>query len=257
MSRVLWIGLLIILICQWNPLGFAQKKDKKKKPEEPKISMIQPIVGVPGEKVKLTIRGIHLDKATAVEFSGITSKTKILNKGKAPVPNKTPKEAGDTQVVVQVELPKDLKESHLPVIVETPKGNTKPFKFLVETNLPVIAEKENNGGFVSAQQVKLPVGINGSIHRPQDVDVFAFTGPKGQQIVIEVLAHSQGSVLDPMVILYDQEGQQLAFREAAGSQKKPRMEFTLPETSTYYLSLIDAQDRGGPTHPYHLTLRIK
>ncbi len=250
-----WV-LLLGIFCPGHP-ETVQAQNKEKKKEDPRILLINPVGAAPGQKVKMTLRGMHLDQATGVSFSVPEMKAKILNKSNAPVPDNNPEQAGNTQVVVEVTVPQSLNKPKIFVTVETAKGKSPPHDFLIENELPVIAEKENNDGFMFSQKVSLPQVIDGEINRRQDVDVFSFEGKKGQQIVIEVLANRQGSVLDSMVMLYDQNGQQLDFHDDLPEATDSGLEVTLPNAGTYFLSLIDAHDRGGPTHPYRLVIREK
>jgi hypothetical protein len=140
--------------------------------------------------------------------------------------------------------------------VVTPDGDTKPHQLLVEAALPVVAEKEPNEGFKQAQEIQLPVVIEGMIERPKDVDVFRFTGKKGQKVTAEVLAHRYGSPLDAMLTLYNAAGQQVAFNDdLAPDTRDARLEVALPAHGEYYLVLIDAHDSGGPAYAYRLVVK--
>ena len=93
----------------------------------------------------------------------------------------------------------NLEEAQL----KSPPANSKPgIHFLTATRagrmsnpipfaldaLPESFEKEPNNSPDEAQKVRLPVIINGRIDRPDDWDVFQFTGHAGQTIVAEVMA---------------------------------------------------------------------
>jgi hypothetical protein len=184
-----------------------QKKTEKKAP--PRVVVVVPLGAAPGKATSLTIRGAGLDKATDVKVVG--GKAKIVGKGTAPVPDKNPDKVGDTQVVAEVTLDEKLPAGPITLVVVTPDGDTKPHQLLVEAALPVVAEKEPNEGFKQAQEIQLPVVIEGMIERPKDVDVFRFTGKKGQKVTAEVLAHRYGSPLDAV-----QRG-----RPASGVQRRP------------------------------------
>jgi hypothetical protein len=218
--------------------------------------MALPLGAAPGAITKITIRGLKLDGATAVRFQDGKVTAKILSKGKAAVPNMIPPERmGNTQVVVEVTLPKRVTAGSLPFMVVTPGGETKPHPLLVEAALPVVAEKEPNDGFRQAQKIKIPQVVQGTIDRPKDVDVFRFEGKAGMKIVCEVLAARYGSGLDSILTLYDAGGHEVASNDDTERMTDSRLEVALPKTGTYYLSLIDAHDQGGPTHPYRLVVK--
>jgi hypothetical protein len=231
-------------------------QDKKKPPDKkaPRITVILPLGAAPGKTTKLTIRGSGLDKAADVKLAH--GQAKIVSKGSASVPDKNPDKVGDTQVVAEVTLDAKIDAGSVALTVVTPAGETKPHSLLVESALPVIAEKEPNEGFKQAQAVTLPVVVEGTIERPKDVDVFRFTGKKGQRIAAEVLAHRYGSPLDAMLTLYNSRGQQLAFSDdLAPETRDARIEAVLPADGEYYLALIDAHDAGSAIHVYRLVVR--
>ncbi|MGB7721934.1 MAG: PPC domain-containing protein [Bryobacteraceae bacterium] len=136
-----------------------------------------------------------------------------------------------------------------------------PAVFMVDT-LPEAFEKEPNNSPAAAQRVKLPVIMNGRIDQPGDWDVFRFQGRAGQAIVAEVYARRLDSPLDSVLKLTDAKGQQLAFNDdyddpGAGLETHhadSRILTTLPANGTYYLSLGDAQQKGGPEYAYRLRI---
>ena len=79
-----------------------------------------------------------------------------------------------------------------------------------------VFEKEPNNDPAHAQKVKLPVIINGRIDRPDDWDVFQFTGHAGETIVAEVYARRLDSPLDSRAQAHRRR------RQAAGLQRRPR-----------------------------------
>jgi hypothetical protein len=137
--------------------------------------------------------------------------------------------------------------------------NAVPFAF---DTLPECLEKEPNDAPETAQQVALPLIINGHIDRPGDWDVFRFEGRAGQQIVAEVMARRLDSPLDSVLKLTDAAGHQLAFNddhEDKGTGLNTHhadswLSATLPAQGAYYLYLDDAQRKGGPEYAYRLRI---
>jgi hypothetical protein len=214
--------------------------------------MAIPLGLIPDATTKVTLRGMKLDNATSLRFPQSKATAKIITKGKAEVPDKNPDKVGDSQVVAEMTLPSSPPSGPLTVVVVTPDGETKPHTLLVETTLPVIAEKEPNDGFAQAQPIAIPQVIDGIINHPRDVDVFRFEGKAGAQLVFEVLAARHGSGLDSILTLYDSGGQEVACNDDMADSVDSRLEVTLPRNGIYYLSLIDAHDSGGPEHAYRL-----
>jgi hypothetical protein len=234
----------------------AGQEKKPPKKEEPRVQLAVPLGVKPGATTRVTLRGRKLEAASEVRLPGSKATAKLISKGKAPPPDKLPPEKfGDSQVVVEVTVPVGGVGPALSVVVVTPAGETKAHPLLLETTLPVVAEKEPNDGFRQAQKIALPQVIEGVIERPRDVDVFRFAGKAGQRVVFEVQAARYGSALDSILTLYGPGGSELASNDAGGALDS-RLEAVLPQDGVYYLSLIDAHDRGGPLHVYRLVARF-
>jgi hypothetical protein len=256
--------LVVIGVLAWlagMPLGvssgLAQDKKKAAKKAEPRVTMVIPLGAAPGKTTKVTVRGLSLETAREIRFVNKDVKARILGKGKADVPDKNPEKVGDTQLAAEITLPAGLSTGPLSFVVVLPSGETKPHQLLVETELPVVAEKEPNDGFRQAQAVPVPGAVDGVIERPRDVDVFRFEGRKGQRVLLEVLAARYGSGLDSILTLYDSEGREVAASDDLKDSVDSRIEATLPRDGTYYACIIDAHDQGGPEHVYRLSLRIQ
>lgn len=128
--------------------------------------------------------------------------------------------------------------------------------------LPECLEKEPNNQQTRAQQVSLPMVVNGHIDGRDDCDVFVFQARAGDTIVAEVLARRLGSPLDAILKLTDAGGKVLLVNDdhedkAAGlvtHHADSRLSTTLPADGTYHVYLADAQHKGGPAWAYRLRL---
>ena len=232
------------------------KKDEKKK-EPPKITGAVPFAVVPGVTNKIKIRGLNLTNATEVRFPGATTTpiAEIKSRGKATLPDKAdPKKLGDTQLEVELILPADFQAGDLPFSVTTPDGDTNTNLLRVVEGKLLFDEKEPNGGFRNPNDIRLPQTIRGTIDPANDVDVFRFTGRAGQKIRIESLSGRFGSTLDPILSLHDAAGHPLATSDDTKDGLDARIQFTLPRGGSYFISIIDAHDRGGPTYGYLVTV---
>ncbi|MBC8329724.1 MAG: hypothetical protein H8E31_13375, partial [Planctomycetes bacterium] len=96
-----------------------------------------------------------------------------------------------------------------PVAVATELGLTNPLPFALD-ELPERQEREPNGTPESAQELELPVIVNGRIGEPGDLDVFRFEGRPGDRLVVEVVARRLGSPLDSGIRPTDADGDQPA-----------------------------------------------
>ena len=121
----------------------------------------------------------------------------------------------------------------------------------------LIEEREPNGGFKQAQPLAPGKTLVGTVKEAADVDVFRFEGRAGQQAVIEVCAARHGAALDSLLTLYDTAGHLLAVNDDADGSSDSRLKFRLPADGGYFVSVIDAFDRGGPTYVYLLCVRLE
>ncbi len=253
MRRVLFLLTAALLTATYAP---AQQKPADKK-DSPRPLVCIPLGVVPGVETKLIIRGQRLDNATEIRFGDVKATVKIVNKGKATVPNmQDAAKVGDTQIEATVTLPADFADKEIAFTIITPAGESEPHKLLVDKT-PTIAEKEPNNGFRQAQPIQVPQVIDGAIGQNQDVDVFRFDGKAGQQIVIDVFAARYGSALDSFLTLYDADGHIIASNDDSEGTTDSHIEATLPKAGVYYVSVIDAHDTGGPAHVYRLAIRTK
>lgn len=130
------------------------------------------------------------------------------------------------------------------------------------SQLPDRSEAEPNNQFSEAVAVTNDTVINGTIGKPGDHDWFCFKGRKGEQKTIEVTARRLGSPLDSCLTLFDTNQQVLAANDDAEDksvgllthQADSRIDFTLPETGTYFVRLDDQQNKGGDEYAYRLMI---
>jgi Bacterial pre-peptidase C-terminal domain len=253
MIRLVLLPLLLAALTLTGTVA-QPKPDPKKAPQ---IIVMAPLGLTVGTTAKLTIRGLRLDTATAVRFKGVGVGIKIISKDMVGVPNTMdPNKLGDTQIDVEVSIPADFKGETTSCVVITPQGESPPHSLLVDAK-PLLAEKEPNDSFRTAQPIAIGQVIEGRISQPMDVDVFRIDGNQGQQLIFEVFAARHGSALDSVLTLYNREGQVIASNDDIPGSTDSRIDVALPKTGVYYLSVIDAHDQGGPTHVYRLSVRVK
>ena len=247
------------------PLATATFAQDKKPENLPQMLIVTPLGIVPGQPMKVVLRGKRLDEVKELQLNGQVSATKILSKGKTAVPQKQDaNRSGDTQLEAELTLPTDTKPGECELIAVSDAGNSLVFKMFVDAQL-VVAEKEPNDGFAQAQPVEIGTILEGTLHQPQNVDVFRFDGQAGEKFVCEVIAARRGSVLDATLTLFDSQRRLIdtaddLTQSQAGDNKSPddwslrdaRLEVALPTSGTFFLVLQDANDLGGPTHPYRL-----
>lgn len=251
--------VLAFLVLPFLPfhLALARQKKDTARPDRPKVLYAVPLVVTPGAKQTLTLRGKHLDAVKGVKVVGAKGATVKRPGGKkVPVGNNQPGERiGDSEVEIELELPKGVRPGEVQLIAVGPGGESAPYTLLIPDELPAVREKEANNGFDQAQRIAVPAAVEGTVKGERDVDVFQFAGKKGDKLKIEVQAARYGSPVDALITLFDGERRILVSVDDADGSPDPVATATLPQDGTYFLTLIDAHDLGGPQFGYRLVVK--
>ena len=238
-----------------DPPATAQKKEPEKK-DLPKILYAVPLVVTPGGKQKLALRGKNLDAVKEVKVGGAAGATvKVLGAKKTPVGNNQPGDRiGDTEVEIELELPKGTKPGTTLAAVG-PGGESAAYTLLVPDDTPAVKEVEPNDGFDAAQAIPVPCAVEATIKGERDPDVFKFDGKKGEKVKVEVQAARFGSPVDALVTVYDADRRVVAAADDTDGTPDPILTVSLPRDGPFYVTVIDAHDLGGPTFGYRLVVR--
>ncbi len=135
-------------------------------------------------------------------------------------------------------------------------------------DLPETTETEPADTLAEAQRIELPQIINGRITSHRDVDVFAFEGNAGDEVVARVDARVLGSPLDSLLRLTDASGTTLALNDdhmekdghlhtgpgLITHHADSYLSASLPAQGTYYVHLSDVQRHGGDEYCYRLRI---
>jgi hypothetical protein len=148
-----------------------------------------------------------------------------------------------------------------PVGAELKQVRSNLLPFALDT-LPECFESRSNNDRQTAQEVTLPIIINGRIETPGDQDVFRVTAQKGDILVAEVNARRLDSPLDSLLTLTDSDGRMIAINDDhsdPGSGLNTHhadsyIRIEIPADGIYYVSLTDTAHHGGPASTYRLRL---
>jgi len=251
---------LLALLLPTSALAQEKKDDKGK--DVPTVLLANPLVLPRGTAVTVKLRGVKLAETTEVRIFDAENApvVAIKSKGKADLPNKVDaKEAGDSHVEIELTAPVEVSADTLSIVVVTPAGETKPYSLRVAAPARLTPEKESNGGFRQAQPITPTadgITIQGAVQESNDVDVFRIDGKAGRRLVAEVFAARHGSVLDPILTLYDARGHLVAAADDTPAGRDAALDVKFPSDGPYYLALNDAHDRGGAAHPYALSVKV-
>jgi hypothetical protein len=255
-----WLPALVWLTTiLFSASALAEDKKEKEpgKPEPPRITVTLPLAVTMGVTNHIRIRGADLTNVTALRFTNGNTGAGIEIKAATKVD--LPKDAdakklGDTQVEVDLTFPANAVAATNYFIVVSPAGQSQTQPLILLPAGILLPEKEPNGGFRQAQTVVPGKTIQGVIKEAGDVDVFRFEGRAGAWVRGEVYAARGGAALDALLTLYDADGHSLAVNDDMEGRTDALLRAKLPADGTYFLSLIDAQDKGGPTYVYLLSI---
>lgn len=229
-------------------------------PVDPTSTHIFPAGGRRGTTVEVHVGGECLPPATNLRFwgEGVSAPPVLGDRvvtPNSPSPRRNPQE-------LQVTYPKEWLSS-VRISPDAPlgpalwrlscaRGGTGARPFIVG-DLPEVLESEPNNQSDLAQKVELPVTLNGQINGECDLDYFQFFAHAGDVIHADVVACRLGSALDPVVELYDPQGQRLRVQEARASAD-PVLAFRASADGMYRLMVSNVNFHGGPDHVYRITL---
>jgi hypothetical protein len=193
--------------------------------ELPFVTSIFPLGGRVGEPVAIEMNGWNLEKTTL-----------------APPPQ-------------------DAKPGHYRIAATNGTLVSNDAPFVLDT-LPECLDKEPNDDPSQAQQVSLPVIVNGRADQPGDWDVFAVDGTAGQTIVVEVEARRLGSPYDSFVKVTGPDGKVIVLNDDhhdAGSglntdHADSYLMATLPADGKYLIHLGDTRRHAGKEFAYRLRI---
>lgn len=246
---------ILLILALFGTLAHAEEKKPDAK-APPKVVTTVPLAVERGTTTTISIRGVNLAEATEVraEAHGTALQLKIKSKGKVELPKDTQAEKlGDTRVEIELSVPSDVRGEDLIVTVVSANGSSEPHALRLFDPKTLTPEKEPNGGFHNAQPIQLPITLTGVIGEDNDVDVFRVSAKAGEKLKAEVFAARLGSPLDSLLTLYDVHGQVLASNDDAASADS-LLNFIFPSDGMYFLSLTDAQGKGGSMYPYLLRI---
>src|SRR5437867_3392801 len=211
--------------------------------QSPVLQYAVPAAVAPGKTTTLTFFGEKLNGATEL-WTGFPAQVSRVSSDKT---NGT----STGEVAFQLSVPNTVPAGIGAVQLATTNGVSNLHLVLID-DLPGVAESGTNKSIASAQELKLPVAVDGNSEE-LSFDYYAFKAKKGQRVSVEVVANRLGSPLDPVVRLLDAAGKELLYCDddpAAGTDS--RVSFTSPATGRYVIELRDIGYQGGSKYWYRL-----
>ena len=211
--------------------------------QAPTLSHAVPGAVMPGQATDVTFHGGNLAGATRL-WTSLPVQAEL-----AGGIDKNGQEAG--KVVYRVTAAAGAAPGIGGIRVATDKGVSNLRLFMID-DLPSLADNGQNKTIEKAQELNLPVAVDGSCE-PESYDFYKFTAAKGTRVSVEVVARRLGTSLDPVIRLLDSAGHELAYSDdEPGLSADCRFAFEAPADGVYTLELRDIQYGGGAGHRYRL-----
>jgi hypothetical protein len=205
------------------------------------VTHVSPMAVPPGQSTKLVFHGDKLNGAQKAWLS--------FNAQVQPAPDNDPKDAA--KVAFMVNVPTDVPAGIYAARIATGKGVSNVRLVMVD-DLATIAENGQNKSAASAQELNLPVAVDG-VAEAESWDYYKFAAAKGQRVSIEAVARRLGSPLDPVIRLLDSKGRDVAFSDDdPGIGVDSRLSLAIPADGVYTIEIRDIQYAGSANHRYRL-----
>lgn len=206
------------------------------RPLQPFIESIFPCGGSRGAEVQVSIRGKNLDNTTAIRVSGSGVTAHVL-------------QSTDSEIRARFTIAAKAEPTRRDVRVFTPQGS---FVQVFEVgSVRDQVESEPNDEPEKAQQIELPVVINGRVGAG-DYDHFRFHAEAGQTIVCDLQSSRLGTRFDGVLWVLDSEGREVAFADDSYFDKDPRIVFKAHKKGEYVLRVSGFRESGSAAAQYRL-----
>jgi len=257
MSRTLalrWLALAFVAV------GLASLTHEQAFGQLPvaRLASVFPAGGKAGSNFEVALAGTDLDGVTKLVFShpGITGTVKMET-----LPGmKDPQPSANTMVVtIAADVPPGLYD----VRTVGRYGISSPRAFQVG-DLTEVEEVEGAGPtdkdsvldkLGRAQEITLPVLVNGRYAGPADDDFYKFNAKKGDRILADCWGQRIDSRIDGTLVIYDAQGNELD-KNQSSTRRDPLADFVVPADGVYTIKLYDALYQGGPDHFYRLAVGV-
>lgn len=203
---------------------------------EPSLGSTLPQAVVPGATTDVKLRGGALAGATQVwtSFGGENLLT----------PDIADNNKNAAEVTWRFNVPATTPVGIHGLRVATADG-VSALKLILVDDLPSVAQAGNNTLATQAQELTLPVAVDGNVGN-QTRNYYRFKAEAGQKVSIEVVARRLGSPLDPLLRVLDATGHEVAASDdAAGLIGDSRVCVNIPAAGDYTIEVRDIRHQGG------------
>ena len=152
----------------------------------------------------------------------------------------------------EVAFPNDSIADRFDYRLETPHGAAPDFPLLL-SDLDERVEQDHPAG--QPESLDGPAGVTGDLRRRGEGDAYTCTWRKGDLWAIAATARPIGATIDPLMVIRDGAGKELARAGDAPGSLECELEFSVPADGVYTVSVSDVAGRGGSrTAGYRLAI---
>ena len=226
-----------------------------------RLDGVFPAGAAPGATVELTITGNDLDDVDRLVFShdGISMTRKMaeetpFDEGPQPIEN-----------VFLVTVAPGVPPGNYDVRCQGKYGLSNRRTFVVSATAEFVETEPNGGNDVpawvekdglrenAAQEITLPVTINGQSSGGPDVDWYRFVGKAGQRILLDGQCRRIDSRMDLAATIFTESGV-IVGESRTGQANDSITDVTLPADGLYFIKVHDALFAQGAGYAYRLTI---
>ncbi len=206
----------------------------------PSLSSVFPQGTTPGAKLRVEVLGEYLDRAGRVVFLDPAIQGKVLS-------------GTYTRLDLELEVSPEAPFGPHYFRVVSPRGASNVLLFRIGDQ-PHRLEQEPNSTLEQAQDVSVPVTINGRLPADGDFDFFCFRTEAGRTWVFDLRSARNGNGLDAALILLDSEGRKLEHSEDVFIWD-PFFTHTFTAAGRYCAVVQPTHARNDPNFAYQLDIR--
>ena len=214
---------------------------------QPRLNAVFPLGGKAGTDVELTVAGDAIEGAQQLVAShpGITG-APLMSK-----PDRFFPEPRATDNKFAVKIAADVPPGVYEVRVANRMGVTNARSFVVG-DLAETLEAEPNDDAEKAGELAVNSVVNG-VCDARGYDTYKFKATKGQRLIIHCAAQRLDARTDPVVVVRDAAGKELAKAHDA-VRLDPVVDFTVPADGEYLVAVNDFLFSGGEEYAYRLSV---
>jgi hypothetical protein len=250
MQRLCLIMLTTLLLSLVVSAGSAQTS-------YPFVFGIYPCGLQRGTTIQATLYGLHNYHGAyrvLIEGTGVTGEVVVPQDG-WPADASKPINEIALKFIAAPDAPLGVRE----VRVVTPRG-VSSVGHLVIGDEPEVVEREPNNAREQAQEITLPMTVDGRIQQGEDLDIYKFRAQAGEQITFSVLCarlqdkiHDLQQHTDPILTLRDSTGRELASNDDY-YRADPLLHYRFEKAGDYYIEIRDVSYAGNPYWIYRLSI---